>query len=111
MKFLDFINERGGKVVLTQVDGPKVEWGSALEAFQEAHQHECKITGLINGLMDLALGERDHAANAFLQWFVTEQVEEEASVQEISARLKLVGERGGALFMLDNELGKRTLTA
>ena len=111
MKFLDFINERGGKVVLTQVDGPKVEWGSALEAFQEAHQHECKITGLINGLVDLALGERDHAANAFLQWFVTEQVEEEASVQEISARLKLVGERGGALFMLDNELGKRTLTA
>lgn len=109
MKFFDFINERGAKVVLTRIDAPKVEWSSPLAAFEEAHQHECKISGLINGLVDLALSERDHAANAFLQWFVTEQVEEEASVLEITEQLKLAGDQGGMLFMLDRELGQRTV--
>ena len=107
MKFFDFINERGGRVTLTQIDAPKVEWPSPLAAFQEAYQHECKISGLINGLVDLALSEKDHAANAFLQWFVTEQVEEEASVLEIAEKLKLAGDQGGILFMLDRELGQR----
>ena len=94
-------------MVLIQIDTPKAEWPSPLAAFQEAHQHECKITGLINGLVDLALSEKDHAGSAFLQWFVTEQVEEEASVLEISEQLKLAGDQGGMLFMLDRELGQR----
>jgi ferritin len=79
-----------------------------LQVFEESCAHESKVTGLINDLVDLAISERDHAANAFLQWFVTEQVEEEASVQEIAEKLKLVGDRGGMLFMLDRELGQRT---
>ena len=111
MKFFDFINERGGKVVLTQIDAPKLEWPSPLAAFHEAHKHECKISELINGLVDLALSEKDHAGNAFLQWFVTEQVEEEASVLEIAEKLKLAGDQGGMLLMLDRELGQRTLPA
>ena len=108
MKFFDFINERGGRVTLAKIKEPKTEWGSPLHAFEDTCEHESKVTGLINDLVDLAIKERDHAANAFLQWFVTEQVEEEASVQEIAGKLKLVGDRGGMLFMLDRELGQRT---
>ncbi len=110
MKFFDFIQERDGKVTLTQVDAPKTTWGSPLDAFQDAYQHECKISGLINGLVDLSLRESDHAANAFLQWFVTEQVEEEAAALTIVDKLKLVGDSNVALFMLDGELGQRTFT-
>ena len=108
MKFYDFINDRGGRVVLAPVEGPETEWDSPLAAFEGAHKHECKVTGLIHDLVDLAIKEKDHAANAFLQWFVTEQVEEEASVTEIADKLRLVGDRGGVLFMLDKELGQRT---
>jgi ferritin len=107
MKFFGFINERGGRVLLTQVDGPKTEWSSPLDAFEDTYEHECKVTGLINGLVDLSLSEKDHAANTFLQWFVTEQVEEEASAQEIRDKLKLVGDSPAVLFMLDQELGQR----
>jgi ferritin len=109
MKFFDFILERGGKVVLTQIAAPKTEWSSPLAAFEDAHKHECMISGRINDLVELATKERDHAANAFLQWFVTEQVEEEASVLEIVDQLKLVGEHGGGLFMVDRELSQRSV--
>ena len=109
MKFFDFINERGGKIVLTQIDAPKTEWSSPLDVFEDTCKHESKVTGLINELVDLSLSEKDHAANAFLQWFVTEQVEEEASVLEITEQLKLTGDQGSMLFMLDRELGQRTL--
>ena len=108
MKFFDFINERGGKVTLTRIEAPKTEWSSPLQVFEETCAHESKVTGLINDLVDLAISERDHAANAFLQWFVTEQVEEEASVQEITEKLRMVGDRGGMMFMLDRELSQRT---
>ena len=107
MKFFDFINERGGKVILSQIEAPKTEWSSPLEAFEDACRHESKITGLIHDLADLSAGEKDHAANVFLQWFVTEQVEEEATVQEIRDKLKLIGDSPVALFMIDEELGRR----
>lgn len=109
MKFFDFINERGGKVVLAQIDAPKVEWSSPREVFEDTCQHERKVTSLINELVDLSVSERDHAANAFLQWFVTEQVEEEASAQEIRDKLELAGDNGAVLFMIDQELGQRAL--
>lgn len=109
MKLFDFINERGGRVTLAKIEAPQVEWASPLAAFQGAYEHECKISGLINGLVDLAFSEKDHATNAFLQWFVTEQVEEEASVLEIAEKLKLAGDQGGMLFMLDRELEQRAL--
>lgn len=111
MKFFDFINERGGKVTLAKINEPKNEWSSPLNTFEDTCEHESKVTGLINNLVDLALDEKDHSANAFLQWFVTEQVEEEASVQEIVGKLKLVGDRGGMLFMIDRELGQRSAPA
>ena len=89
MKFFDFIHERGGNVELKAIDEPKTSWETALEVFEGAYEHEVKVTGLINDLVDLAIAERDHATNAMLQWFVTEQVEEEAAAQEIVDRLKL----------------------
>ena len=111
MKFFDFINERGGKVTLTRIEAPKTEWSSPLQVFEETCAHESKVTGLINDLVDLAISERDHAANAFLQWFVTEQVEEEATVQEIRDKLKLVSDNPVAMFMIDQELGQRPVPA
>lgn len=110
MKFFDFINERGGRVVLTRVEAPKTQWDCPLGAFQDAYEHECKVTSLINSLVDLVIGEKDHASNTFLQWFVTEQVEEESSVQTVVDKLKIMGDSGGAVFMLDEQLGRRTLT-
>jgi len=107
MKFFDFINERGGRVLLAQIDAPKTEWSSPLVVFEDTYNHECKVTGLINELVDLAFSEKDHAANTFLQWFVTEQVEEEATAQEIRDKLKLVSDNAVALFMVDQELGQR----
>jgi ferritin len=106
MKFFDFINERGGRVNLTPIEGPPTEWDSPLNAFQEAYNHETKVTAMINDLVNLAIEEKDHASNNFLQWFVAEQVEEEASADEVVNKIKLAGE-GGGLFMVDRELGGR----
>lgn len=111
MKMFAFINERDGRVLLEAIEKPKVEWNSPLEAFQEAYQHEQKVTGLINGLADLAMSEKDHAASNFLQWFVNEQVEEEATARAICDKLKLVGDHGHALLMIDGELGRRAAPA
>ena len=108
MKFFNFIDERDGRVLLAQLGRPKSEWASPLNAFEEALAHEEKITGLINGLVDLALAEKDHASNTFLQWFVTEQIEEESSVKTIVDKLKLIGDSPVALYMLDGQLGQRT---
>ena len=111
VRFFDFINDRGGRVLLTQVEGPKAEWGAPLAAFEEVYAHECKISARINDLVTLANSENDHAAATFLQWFVTEQVEEEATAQTIVDKLKMVGDNGVVLFMLDGELGKRPAPA
>lgn len=107
LRFLDFINDRGGRVVLEQIDKPQTDWDSPLAAFQNAYEHECLISGKINKLVDLALEESDHAANAFLQWFVSEQVEEEATALSIVDKLKLIGDNGMGLMMLDEQLGAR----
>jgi ferritin len=110
MKFYDFINERGGRVTLQPVEGPPTQWSSPLDAFENAYKHEQKVTGLINDLVNLAIKEGDHATNIFLQWFVTEQVEEEASADEVVQKLKLMGGAKGGLFMLDREMGQRIFT-
>lgn len=109
MRFYDFINQRDGQVILTQIDPPKTSWSSALDVYQEAYQHECKVSSLINQRVDLAVTEKDHAANTFLQWFVTEQVEEEATAQSVVDKLTLAAGNSVALLMLDAELGQRTL--
>jgi len=107
LKFYDQIQERGGTVHLMQIDTPQAEWDSPLAAFEAAYEHEQKVTGMIHDLVDLAISEKDHAANAFLQWFVTEQVEEEDSALSIVEKLQLAGDSPGALFMIDRELGQR----
>ena len=111
MKFFGFVNEREGRVLLTQVDGPETEWKSPLDVFENALAHEKKVTGLINNLVDLSLAEKDHASNIFLQWFVTEQVEEEASTSKVVQDLERIGDHSHGLMMLDRELGKRTAGA
>ena len=107
MKVYDYIIERGGMVNLSAVKEPPSEWTSPLQALENAYQHEQMVTGQINDLTDLAISERDHATNSFLQWFVTEQVEEEASINEVVQKLKLTGDTSGGLFMLDRELSQR----
>ena len=107
-KFYDFIIQRGGKVKLQQVDAPPTDWDSPLAVFEATLAHEQKVTGLINELVELALAEHDHATNIFLQWFVSEQVEEEESVTGVLEQLKLMGEAKGGLFMIDRELAKRS---
>jgi ferritin len=111
LKFYDYVNERGGRVTLHAVEAPPFEWDSPLAAFEAVYRHEQKVTGLINELVDLALEVKDHATNNFLQWFVSEQVEEEASADEVVQKLKLVGDDASGLFMIDRELGQRVFTA
>ena len=108
MKFYDFIIQRGGKVQLQQIDAPPGEWSSSLAVFEATLEHEQKVTGLINDLVDVAHEERDHATNIFLQWFVSEQVEEEENVGGVLEQLKLMGDANGGLFMIDRELAKRS---
>ncbi len=108
MRFYDFINDRSGRVTLAQIDAPKNEWKSPLEAFEDAYKHEIKITGMINELFTLVAIEKDGAGHDFLEWFCREQVEEEANAQLIVAQLKRVGDNGVGLYLLDQELGKRT---
>ena len=96
---------------MDQIGAPTIDWDSPLAIFEAAYGHEQMITDKINKLVDLSLAESDHASNAFLQWFVTEQVEEEESVSEIVDQLKLIGDDRGALFMIDRELGQRVPAA
>jgi len=107
MKFYDFICERGGRVVLQAIDQPPVEFQSPLHVFEQILEHEQKVTAMIHDLYGLAAQEKDYASQAFLQWFVTEQVEEEGSATQIVETLKMIGDKGQALVMLDRELGKR----
>lgn len=109
-KFANFINERRGRVKLEAIDAPPVDWKSPLAAFEEAYEHELKVSARINKLLDTALKHSDHAAANFLQWFVAEQVEEEASADAVVQQFKLVDKSKGGMFMIDKELGSRTLT-
>ncbi len=107
MKFYDYVIQRGGRALLARVEAPPSQWRSPLEVFEATLAHERKVTGLIGDLVDVAVSERDHATQIFLQWFVTEQVEEEESVGGVLEQLKLMGDATGGLFMIDRELAKR----
>ena len=108
MKFLEHIVERGGEVELKSIDAPPVKFGSMLKLFEEVLAHEKKVTAMINNLYEAALKEKDYASQIFLQWFISEQVEEEANAAEIVAQLKMIGEKSvGGLFQLDHALGHR----
>jgi ferritin len=110
MKFFDHIRERDGTVELHALAEPKRKWASPLEAFQDAYKHEQFITSKINELVKLAREEDDLPAGVLLQWFVTEQVEEEASASKVAQMVERVGDSGHGILMLDRELGARTFT-
>ncbi len=107
MKFYTYINDQGGQVRLMAIDAPAIVWESPLDMFEKTLQHEQFVTKRINNLVDLAIKEKDHATNIALQWFITEQIEEESNDNDIIAKLKLVGNKGDALLMLDRELAAR----
>ena len=107
IKFYRFILERGGHSVLPSIEKVRDDWKTPLEMFEAAYAHEQKVTAMINNIMDIALAERDHATASMLNWFVDEQVEEEANSSEIADKLKLIGESKEGLFMLDKELSVR----
>ncbi|KXS44984.1 MAG: ferritin [Methanolobus sp. T82-4] len=110
MKIYDYLNEQGEKVILEAIEKPPSEFGTVLEMFEATLEHEQFITRSIHELVDLANEEKDYATQIFLQWFVTEQIEEEGNDNEIIAKLKLVGNEGNGLFMLDREMAARTFT-
>jgi len=110
MKFYDYINQRNGRVALTALADPQIEWKSPMDAFEAAYKHELHITDKINELVNLAIEEKDHAANMFLQWFVNEQVEEEKNPLDIIQKLKMIKDSSESLYMLDKELAARVFT-
>jgi len=109
-KFYDFLGERGGRVELDAVAKPPRDWPSIRGALEDALRHEQYVTGRIHKLVAFARGENDFASDKFLQWFVAEQVEEEASVTEVLRKLALAGETGADLYVLDREMATRTFT-
>jgi ferritin len=107
MKFYQNLGERQAGIKLAAIEAPPAKWESPLKAFEDAYKHEQKVTAWIGELMNLAIREQDHATANLLQWFVKEQVEEEASTGTIVAQLKMIGSDGPALLMFDHGLGKR----
>jgi ferritin len=107
MKLYKFVLERGGRVELDTIEKPAAEFKSPTALFEEVLKHERKITALINRLYEIALDEKDYASQVLLHWFIEEQVEEEAAASEILETLKMAGEKGHALIMMDRQLGRR----
>ncbi len=108
MKLYDYIVEQGGRVLLGPLAQPPAEWTSLLDLFQQVLDHEKKVTALITKLYEIAVAEKDYATQIMLQWFINEQVEEEQSATQIIETLKLVGNSGTALYMLDRQLAARS---
>ena len=107
MKIFNYVVERSGRVNLKAIESPPTEWNSPQALFEHVYDHETKVTAMIYNLVKLAKEEKDYSTEAFLQWFINEQVEEEASADEIVQQLKLVGDKGHALLMIDRALVAR----
>ena len=110
MKMFDYVNERGGRVKLKQIDKVDTEWKNSIEVFTETLNHERLVSSLINNLVNVAISEADHATNNMLQWFVAEQVEEEATAENLLHQLKMIDGSGHGMLMLDRELAQRSFT-
>ncbi len=106
-KFYEYVNSQGQHVILEAIEQPRIKYDSPLEMFEATLKHEQLVTSLINKLADLAVEEKDHATQIMLQWFITEQIEEEENDRGIIDRIKLTGNEGQGLFMIDKELGSR----
>ncbi len=107
MRLYEHLLDRGGKIELKPIAGPESEWKTNLEVFKQVQEHEAAVTASINALYELALKEKDYPAQILLQWFITEQVEEEKNAAEIVQQLELIDAHGTAVLMLDHQLGKR----
>ena len=110
MIFFNYLQSRGGRVLLAPIAEVPTEWASPLAAFEHTLEHEGKVTSLINNLMALAVEEKDFAAQSRLNWFVDEQVEEEENATELIQKLRLIGDNGYGLYQLDQELATRVYT-
>ncbi len=108
-RLFTYIINRGARPSFGAAAAPKQDWKSPLDAMKDAYKHECKVSEMINECVGVAMKEGDHMTTTMLQWFVNEQVEEEAAADDVAQKLKLIGDNSGALFMLDSELSKRTL--
>lgn len=107
MKLYDFLLQRDGVIELKELEKPIIEFDSPTEAFEQVLAHEQYITSRINDLYDLATEKRDYPLQNLLQWFIDEQVEEEDSARSVLDSLKLIGDSGSNLFLLDREMGSR----
>jgi ferritin len=107
MKLFEHLLERSGKVELKPIAGPQTTWNTSLEVFKHVQEHEAAVTASINTLYELALKEKDYPFQVALQWFISEQVEEEKNAAEIVQQLELIDAKGTAVLMLDHQLGKR----
>ncbi len=110
MKFFDFVNEMDGRVKILGLEEPENDFGSPLEVFKAALEHEKFVTGRIYELMDIAMEEKEHATISFLKWFIDEQIEEENMMKDIIASLERVQEKAEGLYMIDKELGQRVFS-
>ena len=111
MKLVSFLLDRGGKLELAAISAPPADFGTVTHVFEKILDHEKGITGKIAALFELSRAEKDYASEITLQWYVTEQVEEEANVGQIVDQLKAVGEQGGGIWYLDSKMGKRAVAA
>ncbi|MDR3665404.1 MAG: ferritin [Ignavibacteriaceae bacterium] len=107
MKLYEYVLRANAKVELQKIEAPKNKWKDTLDVFQDTYKHEKQITSYINGIVDNALTEKDFATFSFLQWFVTEQVEEESTALLILDKIKLIGDNKTGLFFLDREMSGR----
>jgi ferritin len=107
MRFYNHVVERRGRVTVSAITAPSINWKSPLNAFEDAFKHEQKVTGMIDNLVTMAAAEKDYATANMLQWFIDEQVEEELSTDTIVQKLKMIGTNTGGLYMLDRELSQR----
>ena len=110
MKFYEYILDRGGRAIIGAIDAPKVDWNDVLDVYEDVFGHEKSISAKIHNLVKVAREESDYATENFLQWFVSEQVEEEANVSDVLEQLKMIEGKGAGLFMLDRELKQRVFT-
>ena len=110
LKLYRFLHDRGGSAQLQQINEPKIEAKTALDIFTDVRNHEQMVTQKINDLYELAVSKKDLPLQVVLQWYINEQVEEEATVEEIVDRLKLIGSDGPAIYLLDREMGSRNAT-
>jgi ferritin len=111
MGMFNYLHERGGKVVLQEINRPQTDWASPVELFEHVLEHEKYVTSLINELMDVAEEVKDRAAISFIDWYLKEQVEEESNVSNVLKTLKLICNDTNCLYMYDKELATRVFNA